>query len=561
MRMRVEHFGTWAYALRMAVLACLFATSDGIGSNLQGYWKWWTSSGCISSWREKLGLEPYWSDNASVHFSSPEEIANIDCECSATRAGPLRPGHVHLTGNHINNTFFPADSPAEMGWRCETDNTIEGSYWGGAATFVPVDCGAGEIYDHASKQCVSAVDVDNGVGSCPTPLVGNPMHVGTGNKFQVEHDYIDGLGRLHFSRYFNSSERAVLRYEPNALGKRWRSSYSQRLVLYVDANPPQVLAVRPDGKRIAFTRPVSDWVPTVAGIYGKLTETPTGFMLVTEEGGHIELYSADGKLESLRDSSFGEATMQYDPAGRLTSVSDAIGRTLIFQYDNANRVISLSAPDGAVYRYDYDQLGRLTAVRFPDDTPNSEDDNPQRRYHYEDGRHPAALTGITDERGTRAATWAYDDIGRAISSEHAGGASRYMINFNVDGTTSVTDPLGLHQQYLLSTQGGRTVITETARHACPGCSAGSLSYTYDANGHLIAEQGFTNVEITYERDGEGLVVRQTDAAGTAEARSVATEWDPVWHRPVTVSESQRVTIMRYDEDGRLTARTIRSTAP
>ncbi len=50
---------------------------------------------------------------------------------------------------------------------------------------------------------------------------------------------------------------------------------------------------------------------------------------------------------------------------------------------------------------------------------------PTTTYHYEDITDKFALTGITDERGIRYATYGYDASQRAISTEQAGGIDRY----------------------------------------------------------------------------------------------------------------------------------------
>ena len=64
---------------------------------------------------------------------------------------------------------------------------------------------------------------------------------------------------------------------------------------------------------------------------------------------------------------------------------------------------------------------------------------------------PFALTGITDEDGNRFATWAYDAIGRATSSQHAGGADLTKVTYNdTDGSRNVTTALGLQLVYKLT---------------------------------------------------------------------------------------------------------------
>src|SRR5262245_57723294 len=95
----------------------------------------------------------------------------------------------------------------------------------------------------------------------------------------------------------------------------------------------------------------------------------------------------------------------------------------------------MTTPDGKVYKYNYINLLKptdlpssehlLSQVVYPDNTPQSDADNPSVTYHYEDPLNPYALTGITDERGVRFATWTYDARGRVLTSKHASGVDSY----------------------------------------------------------------------------------------------------------------------------------------
>ena len=105
-------------------------------------------------------------------------------------------------------------------------------------------------------------------------------------------------------------------------------------------------------------------------------------------------------------------------------------------------------------------------MRYPDDTPLDESDNPVRYYLYEDPNFPHALTGIVDENNVRFATWAYDAQGRAILSEHAGGADRVELSYNADGSTTVTDALGAARAYGFTTLQGVVKPTSVTGDQC-----------------------------------------------------------------------------------------------
>lgn len=56
-------------------------------------------------------------------------------------------------------------------------------------------------------------------------------------------------------------------------------------------------------------------------------------------------------------------------------------------------------------------------------------------YHYENTDYRYALTGITDHRNVRIATYEYDNLGRAIRTEGADGENEITIAYGTSGST------------------------------------------------------------------------------------------------------------------------------
>ncbi|KAB0560199.1 RHS repeat protein, partial [Pseudomonas aeruginosa] len=54
----------------------------------------------------------------------------------------------------------------------------------------------------------------------------------------------------------------------------------------------------------------------------------------------------------------------------------------------------------------------------------------------------------------------------------------------------------------------------------------------------------------------GLETSRTEAAGTAQARTITTDWHPTLFLPVQVSEPGRITRYQYDAEGRKTGETV-----
>ncbi|MGH8613902.1 MAG: hypothetical protein ACREYF_18235 [Gammaproteobacteria bacterium] len=222
----------------------------------------------------------------------------------------------------------------------------------------------------------------------------------------------------------------------------------------------------------------------------------------------------------------------------------------------------MTDPAGGAYRYSYDGNDNLASVRYPDETPSDDSDSPKRLFHYEDARFPHALTGITDENGNRFATYAYDDKGRAIVSEHAGGAERVALSYNADGTTTVTDAQGATRTYTFETHHGVIKVKSIQGGPCPDCSGQTQNHAYDANGNVASKTDFNGNVTHYLYDlSRNLEVSRTEAVGTPEQRTTTTQWHADFRLPVQIDVFDRNdthlkrTTFTYDAVGRLLTRT------
>lgn len=151
------------------------------------------------------------------------------------------------------------------------------------------------------------------------------------------------------------------------------------------------------------------------------------------KAGEVEEYDKNGRLHSIISRNGLRQELFYDQfSGLLTRVKDSTSRELLFAY-NGNQIRSVTIGGNITTSYSYNSLGLIQQVTRPDNTV--------RIYHYEDARFPTYLTGITDERGIRYATWSYSSQGLAIFSAHAGGADKTQLSFNSDGSTTITNAL------------------------------------------------------------------------------------------------------------------------
>ncbi|HTS54714.1 MAG TPA: DUF6531 domain-containing protein [Burkholderiales bacterium] len=141
--------------------------------------------------------------------------------------------------------------------------------------------------------CSSGRDRDKDVGPCPDcdpAFVFNPVHAGTGNKYQVEIDYMaGGTGTLELRRYYNSALTAN-----RGIGARWRTSYDRQVIsLDTKAGAPAVMVRRQTGIGLVFTFWGASWHAS-HDVSDRLTQLASGWQYYAAATEDTETYNARG---------------------------------------------------------------------------------------------------------------------------------------------------------------------------------------------------------------------------------------------------------------------------
>ncbi|GAB3390632.1 RHS repeat-associated core domain-containing protein [Lysobacter fragariae] len=443
---------------------------------------------------------------------------------------------------------------AELGIKAINDYAC--NYLPGCLSAIP---GMQAANDWANSQFFGYGDAAPNGGSA-----GNPVTIGNGVKTQIEPDY-EGSGPFPLSY-----TRVYLSYMPNGspVGHKWSADYQQRLV-FPDGTtamvaPDAVMAQRPDGGWRQFNNRAGQYSANgdVAERIERITDglaRTTGWRFRSVDD-TIETYDAEGRLQFIENRIGLRQTLAYDPGANATSsaddvllsVTDAFGRSLRFEHDPVTRqVTAVIEPDDKRITYAYVD-GALTTVTYPDNT--------SRRYHYEVPGWPTLLTGITDERGIRYASWKYDDESRVTESVHADGADRVTFAYG-DLETRVTDARNTTRTYRFTRIFDTLRMTEV-NEPCATCGAGSASkITYDGNGYPYQITDNNNVVSQVSVNGRGLPEQWTRGVGKPEAQTVSVSWHPTWHVPTVITETgatgtPKVTRLDYDSRGNLKQRTV-----
>lgn len=442
----------------------------------------------------------------------------------------------------------------------------------------------------------------------PQPLCrgdGNPIDRATGVKIQPEMDY-SGPDGLTFQRTYRSSlgqftsvlNSGWTQPSVNPLTGLWTDNRSachpDSYTFNNETHPycfpyagtsggtagfsPYTLNT-PDGQSLVFTDPSGTGAPiakadtNIQALRNPDPATQYDWMweLVREDDSH-ERYSEHGQLVEKwpRQGQALKIRFTYSDAntpatvaprpGLLIRMTNPFGRRLNFVYNALGQMVSMTDPAGGVYAYTYDDANNPARVTYPDQS--------SRTYLYNEPAYtsganlPHALTGIVDETGVRYATFQYDATGKAISTEHAGGVDKYSFAYNNGtATTTVTDPLNTARTYTYTPMLGVKRNSGVSQPGGSGCAASASAVAYDSHGNPTSRTDFKGIQTTYVHDlTRNLETRRTEAAGTPEARTLTTQWHPLFRLPTQIAEPGRTTTYTYDGQGNRLGKTVTDTA-
>jgi len=508
----------FGYSAKIGALFCFFGAQLGSVAGASATEFYWTRSG---------SLERYSSATEAClsyvfHPSAGAKLVGLE---------PVGLSIGRPEYNHMNCRWYSKTMAHPLG---------EEHFYGGAFR-QGVSCSVGRSYNLITGQCT----FDGGKGdpgsACgpggsgggggpsskgPSILVGNPINFANGNKYQREVDYYHG--GLEFSRNYNS------------LDALWRHGYSAHLRIHSYA----LVMVHSDGREVFFKR---NGVSVIApgSEYGVLEKVESGWAYRSPLKETFN-FDEQGRLSRIAFSG-GYKEFSYNLSS--VEVRDNLGRVLTFSVRPDGQPASLNVEGvSVVYTYNSDNL--LAQVKRTQSGQES-----LRKYHYEDVLNSSLLTGITDEKGARYASWSYDEHGRAISSEHAYGVERNFIEYKNNSST-VTNAFGKKTVYEFKNIADAVRIVSVKGEPSANCPSSNSTFTYDERGLLKTKADNKGHLTTYDYNTRGLEVSRTEAAGTPQARTITTDWHPTLFLPVTVTEPTRTTTYTYDAQGRQLSQSV-----
>jgi YD repeat-containing protein len=412
---------------------------------------------------------------------------------------------------------------------CDGIYTPMGTTRGGGATLA---CEGAE--KRSGTGCYIPLEKDN---LC-VARVGNPVDARLGVKHETAVDYsVGGEPALALQRSYWSELRYEAGKGANAsrLGNAWRTNFDAVLTFLSGSGtgtPSRVVAVLPDAREVIFEwnsstsayravayHPIYDYIGPAPNVTERLAKVGATWELSTLED-VAYVFDTDGRLTTIRHRGGYTQTLTWSTAGKNTEVNDNLGRALTFSYGPYGLLSEVTVPGGDKIKYSYFDKSTpgeydipstphteyvLASITYPDTTPATDSDNPKVQYHYEHATLRYLLTGKTDERGIRIATWTYNAEGKVTQAERAGGLDRYTFAHDTaNGKTTVTNPLNKQTVYHYNRfVFGTSRLTRIQGVASANCAAADTLYGYDANGFLNQETDGEGRKTTYVRDSRG----------------------------------------------------------
>jgi YD repeat-containing protein len=408
-------------------------------------------------------------------------------------------------------------------------------------------------YSNSSNQCLpTGENIAKAPSGCEpgagVAVVGNPINLSSRSKQETTADIVvDATKGWVFKRYYSSRAH----YHGGRMGKHWRHTFERRLVETKNGVIISVALYRDDGQVLRFSLLNGAWKADGDIDYrlvGLDIPSSTARWQVTTPRDEIETYDEHGNLSQVADRQGQVTTLSYDDNRWIKSIRYPNEAELTLTYHASGLLKLVQLSDDIFVKYKYSSANLLSQVN------NSEGDF--SALHYEDARFPGALTGLTDERGIRFATWAYDELARPTLSEHAGGVDRTSLTYHSDGKITVANALGKQAVYSFKFVNGLKRVSSVQGTPSLNCAGANRAYTYTPDGRLKSKTDWKGHLTTYDYNERGLEVSRTEAAGTPHARTITTEWHPTLFLPVMVTEPRRITHYTYDDQGRQLSQSV-----
>jgi YD repeat-containing protein len=436
------------------------------------------------------------------------------------------------------------------------------------------------------------------------PAYGRPISPLTGSKRQSE---ILGqwLGLsvqvVYDTRSKAPSNDASLTFSSQStpsFGALWESSLHKRLVLQ-STGRLAIQAARGANSWVSFIDDGTGHLAADADITDTLVAISGGWLYTDASAQSRETYDSTGVLKNIAYANGTVLTYIYSDtstpatvapiAGLLIKIQDQFGHNIQFQYEqaaNANlppRIAHIIDPAAKTLDFGYDTANNLQTITWADRNV--------RKFFYEKTNLPWALTGIEDENRARLTTYDYDDAGRAVETQAAGGVDHFKTTYGTPPRMQITETYDAQagviwrdhiwvapENTVVTLSNGQTTtlnasvvqgvprLTSSNQPGGSGCGASTSAQGYDDKGNVTLFDDFNGNRscFAYDTSRNLRTVTLTGLSNTVACpanlssyvpsgndaahpqRIATTAWHPDWALEVRRAEAGKRTTSIYN---------------
>jgi YD repeat-containing protein len=283
-------------------------------------------------------------------------------------------------------------------------------------------------------------------------------------------------------------------------------------------NPPTTYAHDANGFVTSLTDPLNHVTTWTYNQYGGLASTTDAVLQNTTTIGYDAFFNPNTSSDSLShtfgplytrtfdsmgniltqtDANGNASQFTYDSRGNVLKVVDPLNEVTTFTYDNMDRVLSQTGPRQNQTVYGYDALGNLTDL--------TDAVGHVRRSTYDLNGNK---TSDVDPLG-RTTSYVYDALNRLVKVTYPDQTTKQYTSYDFrNNKLSETDQLGRVNQYVYYLDGHLKSVT----YALGTPDAGTVQYTYDADGNTKTITDEDNNQTTYNYDAANRLKSIQDAA-------------------------------------------------
>lgn len=406
------------------------------------------------------------------------------------------------------------------------------SHWGSGSLLAPtgnVTAYLGRAYATANR--TPAAVPSNNPNPCDSD--GDPILPATGTKVENYPLFaLPGEMGLTYVLYYN--------------GGSWTDNIFYSLDTNCNANPPEIGACkqttlhRPDGSSLVFAGGPGATSYTSKGVSTLTRDSVTGDYTLQDEDATTQVYSSSGSLRSIKNASGIGWLIETNSDKTSKTVTHTSGKSFSIRYESKSvspflEVASVIDPGGNVYMIENPRAPTLSSIAYPGSPATvvtfkylsfASPPYGSRLSEVQYNGVPYAYT--TYDTNAKITGTAFDNARyRWATGTYLGdGSEKVSISYYADNagkqSATITNPLGHQFTKNYDINGNLTLISNNAVQTCGATVSGR---TYDISGHLSAEVDNNGNTHSYMYATNGQLQTETEAYGTAVARTTDYVWD------------------------------------